>query len=42
MFNPDPDFLPSWILDLGTQIPDPSTIKKRRGEKLVVLPMLEP
>jgi hypothetical protein len=39
MFNPDPDFLPSRILNLGTQIPDPRTIKKRRGKKLVVLPI---
>jgi hypothetical protein len=39
MFIPDPDFLPSRIPALGIQIPDPTTIKKRRGTKLVVLPI---
>jgi hypothetical protein len=30
---PDPDFYPSRIPDLGSQIPDPKTATKERGEK---------
>jgi hypothetical protein len=30
---PDPDFYPFWIPDLGSQIPDPKTATKERGEK---------
>jgi len=36
---PDPDFYPSRIPDLGSQIPDPKTATKERGDKkLVVIP----
>jgi hypothetical protein len=34
---PDPDFYPSWIPDLGSQIPDPKTATKERGEKKIVV-----
>jgi hypothetical protein len=30
---PDPDFYPSGIADIGSQIPDPKTATKERGEK---------
>jgi hypothetical protein len=33
MFIPDPDFYPSRIPDFGSQIPDPKTATKERGEK---------
>jgi hypothetical protein len=32
MFIPDPDFYPSWIPDLGSRIPDPTTEAKEMGE----------
>ena len=36
---PDPDFYPPRIPDLGSQIPDPKTATKERGDKkLVVIP----
>jgi hypothetical protein len=39
MFIPDPDFCPSRIPDLGSQIPDPKTATKERSEKkFVVVP----
>jgi hypothetical protein len=34
---PDPDFYPSQILDLGSQIPDPKTVTKEIGEKKCVI-----
>jgi hypothetical protein len=34
---PDPDFYPSRIPDLGSQIPDPKTGRKERGEKKFVV-----
>jgi hypothetical protein len=37
MFIPDPDFYPSRIPDLGSQIPDPKTATKERGEKKFVV-----
>jgi hypothetical protein len=48
MFILDPDFYPSripdpvsWIPDLGSQIPDPKTATKEKGEnKFVVIPFL--
>jgi hypothetical protein len=37
--NPDPDFYPSRIPDLGSWIPDPKTATKERGEtKFDVIP----
>jgi hypothetical protein len=35
MFIPDPDFLP--IPDPGSQISDPKTVAKERGEKKFVI-----
>jgi hypothetical protein len=35
--DPDPDFYPSWIPDLGSPIPNPTTATKEVGEKIVVL-----
>jgi hypothetical protein len=37
MFIPYPDFYPSRIPDLGSQIPDPKTATKERGEKKLVV-----
>jgi hypothetical protein len=34
---PDPDFYPSRIPDLGSQIQDPKTATKERGEKKIVV-----
>jgi hypothetical protein len=42
MFIPDPDFYPSRIPDLGSQILDPKSGTKERGEKIfIVIPFLE-
>jgi len=38
MYMLDPAFYPSWILDPGSWIPDPTTATKEKGKKFVVLP----
>jgi hypothetical protein len=35
MFIPDPDFYPSWIPDIGSPIPNPTTATKEEGKKLL-------